>query len=441
MTTGWRRLLTGGEADRARSVALEVASRLVDQERVDGALRHANAALREAGLPSRTGSLPGLGGASSSVALVCAQLDRLQPDEGWDRLGHARLAAAVKAAERDGTPLGLYDGVAGVGYAADRLAGGRARYGGLLGSVDELVAGVVGEHRARLARARGFPVRDWDLVSGITGLGVYLLTRRAVPSARAALDQALATLVDLSGRADGEPRWATPAEYLFEDMRPVAPEGNVNCGLAHGVPGPLALMSLALLNGVEVDGQVAATRRTADWLAGRARPGRWGPDWPAAVPLGKGPAPRCARPGWCYGNAGIARALWLSGHALRQPELLGLAVQALRQALERQRAEGPLDSPTFCHGLAGLAQATLRIAADSGNEELSRHARDVCLELVERFDPEATLGYRDVTEASGGPRFEIDNPTVLTGAAGTALVLLAAATDRDPGWDRAMLLS
>jgi lantibiotic biosynthesis protein len=439
VTGGWRPLLTGGEAERARAVALEVGSRLVDEERVDRARERA-AALREAGLRSLSWSQPGLSGASCSIALVCAQLDRLQPDDGWDRVGHSRLAAAAEAAERDGTSLGLYEGVAGVGYTADRLADGRGRYGGLLMSVDELLTGVVDARRGRLAREGGFPVSDWDLISGITGLGAYLLTRREAPAARAALDQVLAALVDLSGRADGEPRWATPAEYLFEDMRPSSPDGNVNCGLAHGVPGPLALMSLALLNGVEVDGQIEATRRVAAWLADRAQPGRWGPDWPATVPLGAGPSPP-ARPGWCYGNAGVARALWLSGHALNEPELARLAVKALRQALERQRAERPLDSPTFCHGVAGLAQVTLRIAAESGDAELSRHARDLCLELVERFDPEAPLGYRDVTAARGGPRLEVDNPTLLSGAAGTALVLLAAATDRDPGWDRAMLLS
>jgi hypothetical protein len=35
---------------------------------------------------------------------------------------------------------------------------------------------------------------------------------------------------------------------------------------------------------------------------------------------------------------------------------------------------------------------------------------------------------------------EVD-ATLLDGAAGPPLVLLAAATDSDPGWDRALLLS
>jgi lantibiotic biosynthesis protein len=444
VTGGWRPLLTDDDAERARAVALEVASRLVDQERVDQALAQAGPALERAGLPTADWSMPGLSGANSSVALVCAQLDRLYPDAGWDRLGHICLTAAAEAAGRDGMPLGLYEGVAGLGYSAERLAGGRARYGMLLTSVDEVLTGFVGASRARLEQARGLPVRAWDLISGITGIGVYLLARRTVPAARAALEQVLAALVDLSREAGGAPRWATPAEQLFEDMRESAPEGNVNCGVAHGAPGPLALMALALLNGVEVGGQIDAMRRVAAWLAARALPGRWGPEWPAAVPLGAastaGPPP-AARPGWCYGNAGVARALWLTGRALEETEHVRLAVRALRQALERQQAELPLDSPTLCHGVAGLAQVALRIAADSGDDDLSRQAGGLCLGLVERFDADAPLGYRDVAGASGGARLDVDNPTLLSGASGTALVLLAAATDREPGWDRAMLLS
>jgi len=226
-------------------------------------------------------------------------------------------------------------------------------------------------------------------------------------------------------------------------MRDAAPEGNLNCGVAHGAPGSLGLMSLALAEGVEVRGQVETMRRMADWVAAQGRPGRFGPEWPAAIPLARahGPGRQApARPGWCYGNAGVARALWLAGEALEKPELARTAERALRAALDRQRTDRPLDAPMVCHGTAGLAQVTLRMAADIGAEDLSHEARELCLELVERFDPDAPVGYRSealVRELRGA---EAD-ATLLDGAVGPSLVLLAATTDADPGWDRALLLS
>jgi lantibiotic biosynthesis protein len=112
----------------------------------------------------------------------------------------------------------------------------------------------------------------------------------------------------------------------------------------------------------------------------------------------------------------------------------------VRAALERQRTERSLDTPMLCHGTAGLGQVTLHMAADTGAEDLSREARRLCLELVDQVDPDAPFGYRSEARLRELWGFEVD-PTLLNGAPGPALVLLAAATDADPGWDRAMLLT
>jgi lantibiotic biosynthesis protein len=452
MTREWRALLTGEDAERARSVAREVATRLTTPELVERTLAAADRRLAEGGAQARGWSRAGLSGAGCCAALLCSQLDRSEPGAGWDRRGHAGLSAAAEAAGRGATPLGLYDGLAGLGCSAALLAGGRPRYGGMLASVDDVLTSATTPRCAALAKARGLPVADWDLISGITGVGVHLLGRREMPAQRDALERVLTALVALAsddGDDGAPPRWATPAEHLYPNLRELTPAGNVNCGLSHGVPGPLALMSLALEAGVEVPGQVDAVRRTADWLAAQALPGRFGPEWPAAVPLGDGdgalPPPRKhaapALPGWCYGNAGVARAFWLSSRALGDSALAETAVDALRQALERQRAERPLGAPTLCHGTAGLAQVSLRIAAESGDPDVASGARDLCLELVHSFDADAPLGYRDVTAGRSEPRLAVDDPTLLAGAAGPALVLLAAADDHDPEWDRALLLS
>jgi hypothetical protein len=461
MTREWRALLSGDDAQRARSVAREVATRLTTPELVERTLADSGGRLAEAGAQARGWSRAGLSGAGCSAALLCSQLDLSEPGAGWDRRGHLGLSAAAEEAGRAATTLGLYDGLAGLGFSAALLAGGRPRYGGLLASVDDAITAAATPRSAELAKARGLPVAEWDLISGITGVGVHLLGRRELPAQRDALEQVLAALVALASDdgGDGEPpRWATPAEALYKNLRELTPAGNVNCGLSHGVPGPVALMSLALEAGVEVRGQADALRRTADWVAAQALPGRFGPEWPAAVPLRDGARPATAEhttaaappardhaapalPGWCYGNAGVARALWLGSRALGDPALAKTALDAVRQALARQRAERPLTAPTLCHGTAGLAQVSLRIAAESGDPDVTGGARDLCLELIDGFDPDAPLGYRDVTSGRGEPRMAVDDPTFLAGAAGTALVLLAAAGDHDPEWDRALLLS
>ena len=81
------------------------------------------------------------------------------------------------------------------------------------------------------------------------------------------------------------------------------------------------------------------------------------------------------------------------------------------------------------------------MAAESGADDLWPQAEELCLELVERFDPDAPLGYRGEAQTWTVPHAKVDDPALLDGAAGPTLVLLGAATTIDPGWDRAMLLS
>jgi hypothetical protein len=389
----WRPLLEGAEARRATDVAQRVGRRLTGEQPAGHA-----------------GVIAGGG-----VALLCAQLDRVFPEDGWDAAGHVQLAAVAQAVEQGAGGLGLFHGTTGVAFAAAALAAGRPRYERLLAEVDAVIVQGARASCTGLAGVEGVPAGAWDLISGLTGVGTYLLGR---PDLRATLEAVLATLVSVSADGDGRPRWWTPHDALYEDMQREFPNGNVNCGLAHGVAGPLALWALAEHAGVAVAGQAEATARVGSWLAAQAREGPWGPMWPAAVATAADPPVPFARvrPGWCYGNAGVGRALALAG---RSEE----GAAAVRAGLRLQEDAAPLDEPILCHGTSGLAHVALRMAAESGDAEIAAAARRLCVELIDRADE---VG---------------DDPSLLTGASGIALVLLAAATPAEPTWDRALLLA
>jgi hypothetical protein len=96
-----------------------------------------------------------------------------------------------------------------------------------------------------------------------------------------------------------------------------------------------------------------------------------------------------------------------------------------------------IESPTFCHGVAGLLQITLRFANDTGLPLFTEAAVSLTEELLSAYEPDSLLGYRNWEP--GGTR--VDQPGLLDGAPGILLVLLAASTDVEPSWDRAFLLS
>ncbi len=118
----------------------------------------------------------------------------------------------------------------------------------------------------------------------------------------------------------------------------------------------------------------------ADWLSANRLDDEWGVNWPTAVPLEEvesaadsqlRPRERSdwtggpSRSAWCYGSPGVARSLWLAGQALDRPDYRDLAVSAMEAVFRRPVPARMIDSPTFCHGVAGLLAIALRFARET----------------------------------------------------------------------------
>jgi hypothetical protein len=380
---------------------------------------------------------------------MCGSLDACFPNEGWDATAHYYLTLAARGMEQSGyLATGLFGGVSGFAFAAWSLSREGTRYQKLLAATEAALRAQTVELADTLSRQKqGVSVGQFDLISGLSGVGAYLLCRREHQGADAALRAVLRSLVALTGQEGEIPRWHTPVHLMSDEEIKLRlyPNGNLNCGLAHGIPGPLGLMSLALHSGVEVDGLKEAIDRVANWLSNNRVFDAWGVNWPTAVPLasdGESPAASSlpaerSRTAWCYGSPGVARALWLAGEALDNPKYRELAVEAMKAVYRRPVWERRIDSPTFCHGVAGLLQITLRFANDTDLPLFTEAAESLSEQLLSLYDPDSLLGYYSLDP--GGQR--VDRPGLLDGAPGIVLVLLAAATDVDPTWDRLFLLS
>ncbi|MFG1796343.1 lanthionine synthetase C family protein [Nocardia sp. NPDC049149] len=411
----WTRVLPAATAAQAAEVARAVGGRLAAPDSLPP-MPHRPTRLRD--------------GASGAVG--CAVLLGQFPGDTWELAAQRCLATAVHDIEQDEAHHpGLFDGLAGLAFATWTLSRGGIRYQRLLAHLDHLV------NREALARAQamtqqpqGLPFETFDIISGLTGIGAYLLRRNTNPTA---LRTVLTGLVALC-HWDGEtPNWHTPSSYL-EPGSPLAqslPDGLLNCGLAHGIPGPLALLALAELAGISVAGQRESIETVARWLVQQRVDDEHGPNWPKAVDLSGSAAG--SRNAWCYGGPGVARTLWLAGTAIDDAGLRDLALGAMFAAL--RRISDTEASPDLCHGVAGLLQITVRFAQDTSDPRFVMAAADLTHRLLDLYHPGYRFGFRCTDTA---PQ---DRPGLLDGAAGPALALLAAATDVPPQWDRMLLLA
>jgi hypothetical protein len=449
-TVPWQPILDEAAGAAAIGVAHEVASRVGTLERVQRAIEVAPS---QTVFPKSIHWRPfAVAQGFAGLAILCGGVDEVFPSDGWEARAHEYLRLAARSAEaQPRLQCGLYSGLAGLAFGAWYLSRGGTRYRRLLATLDAALFRQLARATAHDTVRHGVDVATFDVISGLAGIGRYLLLRADAPAHRAALEAVLRTLVTMLDEERGLPRWHTPARFLAGSATQAQyPDGNLNCGLAHGIPGPLALLSLAAIDGVVVDGQHDAIGRAAGWLCGQRIHDRWGVNWPIAVPLSEpagehGGADHArerseaapSRTAWCYGAPGIARALWFAGQALSDGSCCELALATMEAVYRRPRPARRIDSPTFCHGVAGLQQITLRFAHDCGSRLFVDAARELHQQIVDAYEPESLLGYRNV-ETGGG---RVDQPGFLDGAGAVPLVLLAASTPVEPRWDALFLLS
>ncbi|MFE1172216.1 lanthionine synthetase C family protein [Streptomyces sp. NPDC058773] len=424
-------------------------------------------------------------------------------DARYAAVGHAHLAAAVAAATAAG-PAAVGDLLLPARLHADAHGG----YARLLARCAEVHAAYVRAHVARLVARRreqgpGLAADDYDVISGLAGEGRGLLLAAGHGDERCAeaLHDVLACLVEMThpvrppaaGAGIQVPGWwCAPDRYLVPRDRAEFPNGDLNVGAAHGICGPLALLALAYRAGHRVPGMRDALRRMADWVVsvgyaddlGMRWPGRVAPSGtvtarreavssrreaagessrPAAAGEASPPAQRLrpsrdvgarSRPGWCYGTSGIAWTLYLAGRALDAPRLTALAENAVGGLVLRPYDAAVAADPGFCHGRAGILHTVSRLAVATGRTEWWTAADALARELVDECDGSTPFGYRQVVPPAAGPgaaAHRVDNPGLLDGAAGIALVLAdysdarrGSARDgweQGNGWDAAFLMS
>ncbi|MGY5128058.1 lanthionine synthetase C family protein [Streptomyces nigrescens] len=458
--------------DAASDLAHRVADLLSSPEQVAGTAHEAFAALPPELLQPAWQPASLLLG-HPGIALLHTRCAR--NDARYAAVGHAHLAAAV-AATTDAGPAAVGDLLLPARLHAQEHGG----YARLLARSAEVHATYVRAHVARLVARRqehgpGLAAGDYDAISGLAGEGRGLLLAADHGDERCA--QALRDVLDFlvgmthplpSPAGDGSQMpgwWCAPDRYLVPRDRAEFPGGDFNVGVAHGICGPLALMSLAYRAGHQVPGMPDALRRMADWVVSVGYPDELGMRWPGRVAhpeaAGEPSHPSLqrrqsgetgarSRSGWCYGTSGIAWTLYLAGRALDDRRLTDLAEDAVSGLVQRPYDAAVSADPGFCHGRAGILHTVSRMALATGRTEWWAAADELARELVAECDARTPFGYRQVlppSPLSEPTPHRVHNPGLLDGAAGIALVLAdyadarrGVALDEVNGWDAAFLM-
>lgn len=376
-----------------------------------------------------------LAGGAAGIALL--HLERARTGHGDEATAHTWLKQAACAPVSAGRNADLFNGAPALGFVLACAAATTGGYRGALAALDEAIARLttarLASAAARIEHGEPLPMHEFDLVHGLTGLGVYHLYRH--PDHHLTHD-VLAYLVRIteSHHASDDrrcPGWWLAGGLNGQPSPDEFPDGHGNLGVAHGIAGPLALLSHAVLRGLPVPGATEAIGCLSDWLDQWRQPG---PDggawWPGYLTLdnlrtGTIEPTQQPRPSWCYGLSGTARAQQLAGLALADITRQHHAETAMLTALRTADYRALEPDIGLCHGLAGMLQVAWRMAADADTPQLATELPLLAARLVARL---------------AGP---ITNPELMDGAAGAALALHTQGTGTAPAsrWDAFLLLS
>ena len=374
--------------------------------------------------------------AEGTAGIALLHIERALASVGDWSTAHRWVKAATCQGVSAADQAGLYLGVPAIAYIL-RVAGadGHVRYRSALARLDAHV-NALAHRRAdraleRITRGQLPAFAEYDLLHGLTGIGAYLL---AHAPGRDALGRILAYLVRLTEplHAAGP---ALPGWWTFHDPNvktsPGFPGGHANLGIAHGITGPLALLAQAQRHGAVVDGQAEAIERICGFLDCWRQDTGTGPWWPQWITrhdlrTGRPSQPDPARPSWCYGTPGIARAQQHAAIATSDTRRQQAAEHALAACLSDPSQLRQITSPGLCHGWAGVYQTAFRAACDELTPQIRSH-----LPHLARLLTRHALAAQD--HGSG----------LLEGAAGAALVLHTAARATPPisAWDTCLMLN
>ena len=238
-------------------------------------------------------------------AVVCAYADVYEAS-------CARSTAIVDclnaAAEHvtDELPSGISDGLSGIGWTFEHLR----RLSGDPDADDDALEDLEDLLLLRLGCAEW--IAKYDLISGLVGIGAFFLERFPRRGASDGLRLIVRHLERLAEDTPSGVTWKTPARVLPEYQRQESPTGHYDLGVAHGVPGVIALLAECVAAGVQVETATRLLDGSMRWLIAQQQssPGLSYGYWIA--PEVRARAPRI---GWCYGDLGIAAVLHLADHA------------------------------------------------------------------------------------------------------------------------------
>lgn len=213
-----------------------------------------------------------------------------------------------------------------------------------------------------------------------------------------------------------------------------------NFGLSHGIPSIIALLAKFVKNDVDKDLSIKLLRGATNYIVMNGFDADELSEFPYSIVEGK--KPNSSRLAWCYGDLGVAIALYQASKVLEDDELRDYSIGVLKKSCQRRdlKENGVVDAG-LCHGTTGNAHMYNRMYLETGDDVFKEAAEYWFKQTLEfaHFE-DGYAGFKQFRFEDEEVRWE-NSYGFLEGISGIGLALISFVSDIEPVWDESLLMS
>ena len=393
----------------------------------------------------------------TSVLLFLGEIKNIiSEDINYEELVHKYMIKCKEYIEHNLAyiPMSLYGGLTDLGLSIYSVNKSTGNYGKILNTINNLTLEGVLYRLAQIKHdSKNTKMSDFDVMIGLSGVANYLLIFYEEEHIRKVIVEIIKYFINLTSEVNflqyNLPNYYVNNENQFTDFdKQMYKKGCFNFSLSHGIAGPMLIMSKALKLGIELKGQKDAIELMLDDIIEYSYVNNLGyRQFTGRISLekylNKDMDMLNSRASWCYGAPGIGKAIYIACDIIKNNEAKEVADSSL-EFLVKYPDKWELNSPTICHGLAGLLAYFESIFVDNNNSEMLLQINNITETLINMYDNSSYFGYRDINvkENEDGkytPLIE-DKIGFLSGTIGVTLVLLNALNFNKPIWMKKILI-
>jgi lantibiotic modifying enzyme len=350
--------------------------------------------------------------------------------EEYYRRAYALIDETFNKVKNEINNHSLYNGLSGIGWALEHLV-----QNGFLEADEDILADLnTYLYDAMITKLQQY---HYDLLQGALGCAQYFSYLPIDKKTKQYLIEFIKGLASISFRdqESGGVKWR---DKISSGIK----ERNVyNLGLSHGIPGIIAFLSRMYKKDIAKEMVYHLLSKAVSYLLNQKLGDRSLSLYPAFTSGEEQPYE--SRLGWCYGDLGIAVALWQASRDTHNKQWKEEAVRILLHSSKRKNLkQNRVVDACFCHGTSGIAHIFNRMYHNTAVNDFKLAAiywYKKTLEMAVHHD--GLAGYKIQFHDRKDNHIWYNERNLLKGITGIGLALLAAVSPIEPRWDTCLMLS